>query len=149
MHNIIWANHKTQPFVYLWLHAHATFNITCFPAFFGTLDFFSSVLSIHYLLPSKLQVIWDDLHFRVNAKVSYPVYVGCSCRQKQQLLQGVKWTVEGLLATSTSDVWAMYGGLQRLCKHVDTILNHRLKVVVVSEILYLSFKQIAFCLIYL
>ncbi|XP_052795978.1 run domain Beclin-1-interacting and cysteine-rich domain-containing protein-like [Mya arenaria] len=51
-------------------------------------------------------------------------------RLKHQLLIGLKTTVEGLLSTNTSNVWGMYGGLQRLCKHVDSILNHRLKIVV-------------------
>ena len=54
-------------------------------------------------------------------------------RLKHQLLIGLKTTVEGLLATNASDVWGMYGGLPRPCKHVDSILNHRLKVVVVRE----------------
>ncbi|XP_060554922.1 run domain Beclin-1-interacting and cysteine-rich domain-containing protein-like isoform X2 [Ruditapes philippinarum] len=53
-----------------------------------------------------------------------------SLKLKHQLLVGLKTTVEGLLATNTNDVWSTYGGLGRLCKNVDRILNHRLKFVV-------------------
>lgn len=49
---------------------------------------------------------------------------------KHQLLIGLKTTVEGLLATNSTDVWSTYGGLSRLCKDVEKILNHRLKFVV-------------------
>jgi len=34
-HNVIWANQKTDSFVYRWLRAHARFDVTCFPAFVG------------------------------------------------------------------------------------------------------------------
>ncbi|KAH3835105.1 hypothetical protein DPMN_108448 [Dreissena polymorpha] len=51
-------------------------------------------------------------------------------RLKYQLLIGLKTTVEGLLSTNPTNVWGMYGGLPRLCKHMDSILNHRLKMVV-------------------
>ncbi|XP_053404594.1 run domain Beclin-1-interacting and cysteine-rich domain-containing protein-like isoform X2 [Mercenaria mercenaria] len=51
-------------------------------------------------------------------------------RLKHQLLVGLKTTVEGLLATNSSNVWSTYGGLGRLCKDVERILNHRLKFVV-------------------
>ena len=30
---VIWANQKTEFFVYCWLRAHAKFDVTCFPAF--------------------------------------------------------------------------------------------------------------------
>jgi len=31
--NVIWANQKTESFVFRWLHAHAMFDVTCFSAF--------------------------------------------------------------------------------------------------------------------
>ena len=37
-HNVVWANQKTEYFVYRWQHAHATFDLTCFPAFVGASD---------------------------------------------------------------------------------------------------------------
>ena len=46
MHRVIWANQKTESFVYCWLHAHAAFDITCVPAFVGGWDVISSVLTI-------------------------------------------------------------------------------------------------------
>ena len=42
MHNIIWANQKTESFLFPWPCAHAMFDVTCFPAHVGA----SSVLSI-------------------------------------------------------------------------------------------------------
>ena len=30
-HNVIWANQKSEYFMYRWLHAHAMFNVMCFP----------------------------------------------------------------------------------------------------------------------
>jgi len=51
MRNLIWANPKTQSFVYRWLHAHAMFDVMCFPAFVGALDVMSCVLLICELIP--------------------------------------------------------------------------------------------------
>ena len=33
MHNVIWANQKTECFVYRWLHPHAMVDVMCFPTF--------------------------------------------------------------------------------------------------------------------
>ena len=40
----------------------------------------------------------------------------------------VKSTVEGLLATQSTNVWSTYGGLDRLCSNVDAILRHQMKI---------------------
>jgi len=45
-HNVIWANQKTEFFVYRWLRALAMFGVTSFAAFVGASDVISSVLSI-------------------------------------------------------------------------------------------------------
>ncbi|XP_065346132.1 run domain Beclin-1-interacting and cysteine-rich domain-containing protein [Cloeon dipterum] len=47
-----------------------------------------------------------------------------SCRQ---LLQALKCTAEGLLAGHSTNVWSVYGGLQRLHSAVLKILQHGLK----------------------
>ncbi|XP_006816463.1 run domain Beclin-1-interacting and cysteine-rich domain-containing protein-like [Saccoglossus kowalevskii] len=44
--------------------------------------------------------------------------------QHQQLLLSLKSTVEGLLASHSSNVWSTYGGLSRLCSDVENILRH-------------------------
>ncbi|GAB1605391.1 run domain Beclin-1-interacting and cysteine-rich domain-containing protein-like isoform X1 [Argonauta hians] len=46
--------------------------------------------------------------------------------QHHELLMGLKSTVEGLLATPTSNVWTTYGGLSRVCYHVEKILKFHL-----------------------
>lgn len=46
--------------------------------------------------------------------------------QHHELLMGLKSTVEGLLATPTSNVWSTYGGLSRVCYHVEKILKFHL-----------------------
>jgi len=43
---VIWANQKTESFVYHWLRAHATFNFMCFPALVRASDVISSVMSV-------------------------------------------------------------------------------------------------------
>ncbi|CAE1257261.1 RUBCN [Acanthosepion pharaonis] len=43
-----------------------------------------------------------------------------------ELLMGLKSTVEGLLATPTSNVWSTYGGLDRVCLQLEKIFTHRL-----------------------
>jgi len=40
--NVIWANQKTEYFVYHWLHTHAMVDVTCFPAFVRPSDVISS-----------------------------------------------------------------------------------------------------------
>jgi len=47
--NGIWANQKPEPVVFRWLRAHATFDVTFFPAFVGVPDVISGLLSIRYL----------------------------------------------------------------------------------------------------
>ena len=44
-YNIIWANQKTESFVYCSLCPLAKFDVMCFPAFVGALDVILSVLS--------------------------------------------------------------------------------------------------------
>ncbi|XP_067669768.1 run domain Beclin-1-interacting and cysteine-rich domain-containing protein-like isoform X1 [Haliotis asinina] len=44
-----------------------------------------------------------------------------------ELLIGLKSTIEGLLATHSTNVWNTYGGLNRVCNHVDQILRHRIR----------------------
>ena len=48
------------------------------------------------------------------------------------LLIGLKRTAEGLLATSSSNVWSMYGGLERLTRDMERIMTHNLKMIAVS-----------------
>jgi len=43
-YNVIWANQKTESFVYHWLCPLAKFDRMCFPAFVGALDVILSVL---------------------------------------------------------------------------------------------------------
>ena len=43
-HDIIWDNQKAEFSVYSWLHAHAMFDVTCFPTFVGVSNIISSVL---------------------------------------------------------------------------------------------------------
>ena len=49
MNNVIWTNKKTESPVYSWQCAHASFDVTCFPAFVGASDVILSVLSVHKL----------------------------------------------------------------------------------------------------
>ncbi|KAL5005068.1 hypothetical protein ScPMuIL_018524 [Solemya velum] len=43
---------------------------------------------------------------------------------RHQLLIGLKKTVQGLLASHSTNVWSTYGGLTRACHHVQQILQH-------------------------
>jgi len=43
---VIWTYQNTELFVYHWQHAHASFDVTCFPVFVGSLNVISNVLSI-------------------------------------------------------------------------------------------------------
>ena len=45
-HNFIWANKKTEYFVYHWVHAHTIFEVTCFPTFVRASKDISSVMLI-------------------------------------------------------------------------------------------------------
>ena len=56
MHNIIWANQKTESFVFHWLHAHSMIDIMCFHTFV-----ISRVLLIRQFLPSMLTVALRDI----------------------------------------------------------------------------------------
>jgi len=49
MYSIIWANQKTESFVYRWLCTYAMFDVTRFSAFVGITDVISSILSIRKL----------------------------------------------------------------------------------------------------
>lgn len=46
----------------------------------------------------------------------------------RQLLQSLKSTAEGLLVGHSTNVWSVYGGLQRLHSAVLKILQHGLRI---------------------
>jgi len=46
----------------------------------------------------------------------------------QRLLQSLKGTVEGLLISQVSNVWDIYGGLNRLLGAVEKIFKHGCRV---------------------
>ncbi|XP_076324013.1 run domain Beclin-1-interacting and cysteine-rich domain-containing protein rubicon isoform X3 [Tachypleus tridentatus] len=48
--------------------------------------------------------------------------------EKLQLLLYVKDTVEGLVASCSTNVWNTYGGLSRLCTAVEGVLSHEIKL---------------------
>ncbi len=50
-----------------------------------------------------------------------------SLQEHQKLLWGLKFTVEGLLAAHTTNVWSTYGGLARLCCQLDKVMCHCLR----------------------
>ncbi|XP_060028208.1 run domain Beclin-1-interacting and cysteine-rich domain-containing protein isoform X3 [Erinaceus europaeus] len=49
-----------------------------------------------------------------------------SRREHWQLLGNLKTTVEGLVSTNSPNVWSKYGGLERLCRDMQSILHHGL-----------------------
>ncbi|XP_075858607.1 run domain Beclin-1-interacting and cysteine-rich domain-containing protein isoform X4 [Microcebus murinus] len=49
-----------------------------------------------------------------------------SRREHWQLLGNLKTTVEGLVSTNSPNVWSKYGGLERLCRDMQSILYHGL-----------------------
>ncbi|XP_021571005.1 run domain Beclin-1-interacting and cysteine-rich domain-containing protein isoform X2 [Carlito syrichta] len=49
-----------------------------------------------------------------------------SRREHWQLLGNLKTTVEGLVSTNNPNVWSKYGGLERLCRDMQSILYHGL-----------------------
>jgi len=59
--HIILANQKAELLVYLWLHAHAWFDITSFTALVRASDVISSILSIHFLKDNN------------NKRLAYPL----------------------------------------------------------------------------
>jgi hypothetical protein len=62
----------------------------------------------------------------------------------QQLLHSLKGTVEGLLISQVSNVWDIYGGLNRLHDAVEKILKHGCRVFnhdVRFYMIYFSYKH--------
>ncbi|EPY80517.1 run domain Beclin-1 interacting and cystein-rich containing protein-like isoform 2 [Camelus ferus] len=49
-----------------------------------------------------------------------------SRREHWQLLGNLKTTVEGLVSANSPNVWSKYGGLERLCRDMQSILYHGL-----------------------
>ncbi|DAA33426.1 TPA: hypothetical protein LOC508354 [Bos taurus] len=49
-----------------------------------------------------------------------------SRREHWQLLGNLKTTVEGLVSANSPNVWSKYGGLERLCRDMQSILHHGL-----------------------
>ncbi|OXB75655.1 UNVERIFIED_CONTAM: hypothetical protein H355_001299 [Colinus virginianus] len=49
-----------------------------------------------------------------------------SRKEHWKLLGNLKTTVEGLVSTSNPNVWSKYGGLERLCRDMHSILYHGL-----------------------
>ncbi|XP_071478577.1 run domain Beclin-1-interacting and cysteine-rich domain-containing protein-like [Diadema antillarum] len=62
----------------------------------------------------------------VRNDVSSPVQ-GSRHEEHYGLLWKLKATTESLLAANTTNVWSMYGGLNRLANQLDVILKHGLK----------------------
>jgi len=67
---LIWANWKTETFMYRWPRAHASFDVTCFPAFVGASNVISSVLSIRYFFATV--IIFSLV---LKSRVAHPVYL--------------------------------------------------------------------------
>ncbi|XP_074733429.1 run domain Beclin-1-interacting and cysteine-rich domain-containing protein isoform X6 [Strix uralensis] len=55
-----------------------------------------------------------------------PLPAGRSRKEHWKLLGNLKTTVEGLVSTSNPNVWSKYGGLERLCRDMHSILYHGL-----------------------
>lgn len=49
-------------------------------------------------------------------------------REKYQLLQSLRSTVEGLLTNGVSNVWNVYGGLNRLHNIMEKIFKHGCRI---------------------
>ncbi|XP_067594697.1 run domain Beclin-1-interacting and cysteine-rich domain-containing protein isoform X4 [Pseudorca crassidens] len=64
--------------------------------------------SNHYLT-------WNNLTFNSGLR-----------REHWQLLGNLKTTVEGLVSANSPNVWSKYGGLERLCRDMQSILYHGL-----------------------
>ncbi|KAM9316568.1 run domain Beclin-1-interacting and cysteine-rich domain-containing protein [Gastrophryne carolinensis] len=53
--------------------------------------------------------------------------MAADCRAEHwRLLDNLKTTVEGLVSVNSRNVWSKYGGLQRLCRDMSSILQHGL-----------------------
>ncbi|CAI9546454.1 unnamed protein product [Staurois parvus] len=50
----------------------------------------------------------------------------CEGDEHWRLLDNLKTTVEGLVSGNSRNVWSKYGGLQRLCRDMSSILQHGL-----------------------
>ncbi|XP_027503412.1 run domain Beclin-1-interacting and cysteine-rich domain-containing protein isoform X2 [Corapipo altera] len=55
-----------------------------------------------------------------------PLAAGRSRKEHWKLLGNLKTTVEGLVSISNPNVWSKYGGLERLCRDMHSILYHGL-----------------------
>ncbi|XP_027541536.1 run domain Beclin-1-interacting and cysteine-rich domain-containing protein isoform X3 [Neopelma chrysocephalum] len=55
-----------------------------------------------------------------------PLAGGRSRKEHWKLLGNLKTTVEGLVSISNPNVWSKYGGLERLCRDMHSILYHGL-----------------------
>lgn len=65
------------------------------------------------------------------------------CRREHwQLLGNLKTTVEGLVSANSPNVWSKYGGLERLCRDMQSILYHGLIHDQVCILLLFFFCQI-------
>ncbi|XP_077343761.1 run domain Beclin-1-interacting and cysteine-rich domain-containing protein isoform X16 [Lithobates pipiens] len=85
-------------------------------------------------------MLWAGLEqvllcFDVRWKVSAPggdMEIGGLHRERSEgdehwrLLDNLKTTVEGLVSGNSRNVWSKYGGLQRLCRDMSSILQHGL-----------------------
>jgi hypothetical protein len=70
-------------------------------------------------------------------------------REKRQLLQHLRSTVEGLLTNGVSNVWNIYGGLNRLHNIMEKIFKHGCRIFDTSVSLVLLLKKFKiFCLFY-
>jgi len=76
-YNVVWANQKTESFVYCWLYALTMIDVTCFPAFLGASDLISSILRYDDYWVQDLRT-WSNSPslaniFSMMRKVSMPV----------------------------------------------------------------------------
>ncbi|XP_039233982.1 run domain Beclin-1-interacting and cysteine-rich domain-containing protein isoform X2 [Pipra filicauda] len=55
-----------------------------------------------------------------------PLAAGRNRKEHWKLLGNLKTTVEGLVSISNPNVWSKYGGLERLCRDMHSILYHGL-----------------------
>ncbi|KAG8524458.1 Run domain Beclin-1-interacting and cysteine-rich domain-containing protein [Galemys pyrenaicus] len=64
-----------------------------------------------------------------------------SRREHWQLLGNLKTTVEGLVSVNSPNVWSKYGGLERLCRDMQSILYHGL----IHDQNLTQFKMVVIC----
>lgn len=68
-------------------------------------------------------------------------------KEYQHLLQNLKLTVDGLLIRQVSNVWSIYGGLNRVHNAMEKILKHGCRVFT-PQVIYLHlnyFFRFNFC----